>query len=137
LSTAGALFLAMMLASGAQAKAEDNTCEKSITWLEARGESTRGVAAVRQVIRNRSRRSGVGTCKIVKRKGQFSSYRRGMRLSHVRYDKKFLTKWEDSSTMHVLSSEYTYYFRKDIQPEWARRLRCDRVVDHHRFCRDN
>jgi len=137
LSTAGALFLVMLLSSSARAKVADTTCEKSITWLEARGESTRGVAAVRQVIHNRSRRSGVGVCKIVKLKGQFSSYRRGMHLSQVRYDKKFLTKWEDSSTMHVLNNNYTYYFRKDIQPEWARRLRCDRVVDHHRFCRDN
>jgi spore germination cell wall hydrolase CwlJ-like protein len=137
LSTGNALLLVLMLAQGAHAKQADNTCEKSITWLEARGESAKGIAAVRQVIRNRSRRSGEGACKIVKRKGQFSSYRRGMKLSHVRYDKKFLLKWDESGTVRVLTSDYLYYFRKDIRPEWARKMTCDRVVGNHRFCRDN
>jgi spore germination cell wall hydrolase CwlJ-like protein len=137
LSASGLLILALMIASTVQANVANNTCEKSITYLEARGESSRGIAAVRQVIRNRSRRSGDSVCREVKRKGQFSSYKRGMCLSHVRYDRNFLLKWEESGKVHVLSSDYTHYFRKDIRPDWARSMKCDRVVDHHRFCKDN
>lgn len=136
MSTTSAILLLMALSSSAQAKVADNACEKSITWLEARGESTKGIAAVRSVIRNRSRRSGVGACKAVKRKGQFSSYQRGMQLSRVRYTRKFLLQWEKSGMLHVLDDRYTYYFRKEITPTWASRLKCDRVVDSHRFCRD-
>lgn len=137
MSTSGALVLALLLAHGAQTKVADNTCEKSITFLEARGESTKGIAAVRRVIHNRALRNKSSMCSIVKRKGQFSSYRKGMKLSHVRYDKKFLLQWEKSGMLHVLDDRYTYYFRKDIAPAWASRLKCDRVVDSHRFCRDN
>lgn len=137
MSASNALLFVMMLATGASAKNANLTCEKSITYLEARGESPKGIAAVRRVIRNRARRSGGGLCKVVKRRGQFSSYKRGMKLSAVRYDEDFLHKFEKASTMHVLSDDYTHYFRKDIRPDWARRMNCDRVVGNHRFCRDN
>lgn len=132
------LLLAILIASSQQHNAvEDIHCAKAITYLEARGEGVKGIKAVRQVIANRARKSEQGMCKVVRKKAQFSSYKPGMSLKSVRTDKKFLQAWEDSSTMPpVLTKEYTHFFRRDVKPEWSRKMKCDRVVGHHVFCKE-
>lgn len=132
---AEALLLALLIAAGPVEGASNDTCTKAITYLEARGEGVRGIAGVRQVIRNRARKSGETTCKVVKRRGQFSSYRHGMNLTKVKTDKMFLTAWKKSVKIQPLTGEYTHFYRKGSTPKWARELECDRVIKNHVFCK--
>lgn len=94
----------------------------------------RGQKAVRQTLKNRARKNGTDTCTEAKRKGQFSSVKKGMKLKNVKVSRKFLTDYEKLRMMSpVVPSCTTYFHAKSVEPSWAKSKRLVAVVHNHKF----
>lgn len=123
----------MLLATNPQMSA-DERCKVAVTYLEARGESLKGQKAVRQVLANRARKNGTNACVEAKRKGQFSSVKKGMKLKSVKLSKKFLTQQYRVRIMpKVVPKCTTSFHNKSVRPKWIRSKRRVAVINNHVF----
>lgn len=133
MSSAAPLLLALLLAHQADAKMTENACVQAIVYKEAGAEPTKGVAAVVQVIRHRAKKRNKTMCQVVKEKGQFSSYKKGMNLKRVEIPQKFLHKYKKAVTMPPVVPACVDSFHSGPKPEWAKRKRLVTTVAHHKF----
>lgn len=135
MSSAAPLLLALLLAQQAKAvKAADTKqqrCTAQAVVMEAENQTLRGKIAVRDIVMNRARKLGKSKCAVIRQPNQFSWYGKKP-VPAVQID-----EWEDVlSAKPVLSSDYLYFFRKDMQrPGWSRGMKC-KIVGAHRFCRE-
>ncbi len=126
------LLLVLALASQPAHKA-DNICLRAVVYKESGNQPIRGIAATRQVILNRARKRGKSVCATVREKGQFSSVKKGMKLSKVKIPKKWLTRYKIASRMHVVPACTTYFHTVSTHPKWANERKFVKVVKDHKF----
>jgi spore germination cell wall hydrolase CwlJ-like protein len=135
LSTGNALLLALMLATGANAKAADDICLKAVAYKEAGNQPVRGIAGVIQTIRHRAKKRKKSVCSVVRESHQFSSVKRGMNLRAVKIPKKFLHKFAEASKMRSVVSKCVDSFHSGAPPRWASKGKFDRrIADHSFYC---
>ena len=118
------------MSSSAQAYSESE-CLAYTLYKEANTEILRAKRAVYDVLLNRMRIRDKTACEIVKEKGQFSWYKRGMKL---KVTEDMLTELDNVSSMKpVLPRNAQYFHNKSVKPEWARKLKRVTVIGGHTF----
>jgi spore germination cell wall hydrolase CwlJ-like protein len=124
-----------MLATGANAKVNDDICLRAVAYKEAGNQPVPGVAGVIQVIRNRARKRKKSVCSVVREPHQFSSVKRGMNLKAVKIPKKFVDKFKKAATMNAVVSKCVDSFHSGRVPRWASESKFDRrIADHAFYC---
>lgn len=129
------LLVAVMIAG--KGPSSDERCIRAAVYREAGNQSLQGMRAVRQVVRNRGRKSGKNSCAVVKEPQQFSFYKKGTKLKDIKIPKNVLTRVKISEKIRpVLSKDHTHFYRADMKkpPVWAKKMRCKKV-DDHMFCK--
>lgn len=135
MSSAAPLLLVFLLAQQAKAaKATDTKQQRCLTQavlMEAENQTLRGKIAVRDIVANRAKKWGKNACKVLAQPNQFSWYGKKP-VPAVQLD-----EWEDVlEAKPVLSGDYLYFFRKDMQrPGWSKGMHC-KTIDEHKFCRE-
>lgn len=125
------LILAQQAKSAKAADTKQQKCTAQAVVMEAENQSLRGQIAVRDIVTNRARKWGKSKCSVIEQPNQFSWYGKKP-MPAVQLD-----DWEDVlEAKPVLSSDYLYFFRKDMQrPGWSRGMKC-KTIDEHKFCRE-
>lgn len=135
MSSAAPLLLALLLAHQAKAVKVADTrqqrCTATALYMEANTQSFKGRVAVRDVIRNRAKKLNKNACRVVFQPNQFSW------VGNKKPPRVHLEDWADElHAKPVLSSDYLYFFRKDMQrPPWSKGMLC-RTIDEHKFCKE-
>lgn len=112
-------------------------------YHESRGEGYKGIAAVTEVVLNRSRERSRGVCAIIYEPYQFSWTRnRNKRVDSRQYDtvKNHVMKhlsYLDSGGKQFTNGA-TYFHAKHVRPDWSRNhdFKCTSKVGKHLFYRE-
>ena len=126
----------------------EKKCAVEALWYETRGESTKGMQAVLEVINNRKNAKGFPStiCGVVEQPKQFS-YRDGFKQG-IRLDVKPYNALEKKAHTKVLSvvdqvfkgrykplvkEEVLWYTKTDVKTKWMKRMKVQAVIDSHKF----
>lgn len=125
-----ALALLLLFSTNAQSSPSEDTCAYNIIFYEANGESLDGQRSVLDVVLNRARSEKKSLCKIMSAPYQFSWY-------GVKPLKKLDTAHLNKVKWHspVLLNNEKWFFRRELSPSWARKLKCS-IIENHKFCRE-
>lgn len=118
----------------------DLNCLAEAIYHEARGESTRGQAAVAEVILNRvdSRQFASSVCGVVNQPSQFSytiggRKKIGNKAAYLRA--RDIARNALSGAPRVLTGGATYFHTPAVSPSWARRFKRTVQIGQHIFYR--
>lgn len=113
---------------------ENKRCLATAIYMEGRGESVVAQAAIRDVILNRARASNTSVCNVIRQKGQFSWCLTKYPMKPYNAEMKAMLKKAEGVGRVLISENYLYFFRKELKPKWARKLKCV-VLEGHKYCR--
>lgn len=118
----------------------DLNCMAEAIYHEARGESTRGQAAVAEVILNRvdSRKFASSVCGVVNQPSQFSYTIGGakpIRNKSAYLRARDIAKQALSGAPRVLTGGATYFHTPAVKPSWSRRFERTVQIGQHIFYR--
>jgi spore germination cell wall hydrolase CwlJ-like protein len=121
LSTGNALLLALMLATGANAKAVDNNCLAYVAKRESENQPLRAVRGVVEVVQHRMKKAHKSCKAVVSQRGQFSWWRKNVKM---KVEPEWLTRYNESRKMRsVLPACAEFFHSTDAQPSWARKMK--------------
>lgn len=118
----------------------DLNCMAEAIYHEARGESTRGQAAVAEVILNRveSRQFPQSVCAVVNQPSQFSytiGGRKAIRNKAAYLRARDIARNALAGAPRVLTGGATYFHTPAVRPSWSRRFQRTVQIGQHIFYR--
>jgi spore germination cell wall hydrolase CwlJ-like protein len=120
LSTTGAAFLVLLLASNAHHNMQEQQCMAYTVAREAGGESKRSKRAVLDVLQHRMRKRHKSCRATVSEPHQFSWYRRNIAM---KVDRKRLQEFKNVARMAPVVKTCAEFFHSGQQPSWAKKKR--------------
>lgn len=108
-------------------------CIARAIYGEARGEGSRGMIAVANVIMNRTEARGFprSACEVIEQPGQFT-FPRNARVNRATYEMAAAVYY---GNLIDLTNGATYYHANYVHPRWANRLTRVATIGHHIFYR--
>lgn len=107
-------------------------CMATAIFYEANMEPLEGKRAVYDVIQNRANAYKKSICQVVKAVGQFSWYpEKAMKPFDTRMQQMLL---EVREAPILIDERYMWFFRRELNPRWARKMKCV-IIGNHKFCR--
>lgn len=112
----------------------DSTCLSAMLKHEAQTESKVATRAVLDVTLNRVAKSRKTACRVIKEPGAYSWHHKNYKFKVIEKD---LTRLSEIGNMSpVLDEDYLWFFNKRLHPIWAKKLKCDRIIGMHKFCKE-
>lgn len=123
---------------------KDHNCLIINAYHEARGEGYSGIAAITEVVLNRSRERSMRVCAIIYEPYQFS-WTRGSRSKRIDWKQYEVVK--NHVTKHIehlknggkqVTKGATYFHTKHVRPSWSRHsdFKCTSKIGKHLFYRE-